>query len=246
MSHGNPEPTRRKHDDGTGWHQFADADTLATHLATDVANRLQTGLSVRGIASLIVSGGRTPTRFFDLLGTVDLAWERVTICLTDERWVEPDSADSNEKLVRDHLLHSLAGAATFVPLKTVAADPESAVLERTSALLKVAQPFDVVMLGMGVDGHTASLFPGAAGIVKALGPAASPALVAVSPLVASHRRISMNLAALLHARYIAILIQGAHKRAVLEAARDGASPLAFPIAAILQQSRVPVGVYWSA
>ena len=233
------------HGIATDWHEFADADTLAGQLATEVANLLRDGIVKRGIASLIVSGGRSPIKFFAALSRFDLAWGKVTICLADERWVGIDSVDSNEKNVRDHLLVGMVREANFITLKTIAADPEMSLVERTQALLAVARPFDIVMLGMGEDGHTASLFPGSAGITGALDPQALPALVAIAPPFAEYRRISMNISALLDARHIAILIQGENKRAVLDAARNTACPQKFPIAAILHQARVPVAVYWS-
>ena len=228
-----------------GWHEFTDANSLAAQLALDVASRLQAGLAARGSASLIVSGGRTPIRFFEALSAIDLAWDRVTISLADERWVDPGGVDSNEKTLRDHLLVGMARRATFIPLKTDAPNPETALIDSTRAISTMKRPFDVVMLGMGDDGHTASLFPGAAGLAYALDASADPALVATLPPGAPHPRMSMNVAALLDARQIIVLIQGAKKRAVLDSAPANAVPLLLPIAAILHQTLVPVDVYWS-
>jgi 6-phosphogluconolactonase len=227
------------------WHEFADADDTAAQLAIEVGSHLRAGMAARGTASLIVSGGRSPIKFFAALSSSDLAWDRITIGLADERWVDPGSADSNEKLVRSHLLVGMAGNAAFIPLKTHASDPESALADRTQALLTMKRPFEVVVLGMGDDGHMASLFPGVTGLDNALDPSAEPALVAISPLAAPHRRISMNVSALLDTRQIILLIQGAKKRAVLDSALANTYLRSYPIAAILHQSRVPVAIYWS-
>lgn len=236
------DPARR----ASGWHEHADAATLAQALAGVVARQLEQGVAARGAASLLVSGGRTPALFFAALARADLVWERVSIGLSDERWVAPASADSNEHLLRTHLLTGAARRAAFLPLKTGAAEASGALAERWQALQALARPIDAVVLGMGEDGHIASLFPGAADMTQALDPAAPPALVAVSPPAAAHRRISFNLAALLEARRIFLLIQGEAKRAVLERARRDASSQDLPVAALFHQSRVPVDVYWTA
>jgi 6-phosphogluconolactonase len=230
-------------------YNFHDAQQLAARLAADVARDLRAGLAARGSAALIVSGGRSPIAFFQALSNAALDWARVTIGLADERWVDSASADSNERLVREHLLTGAARNAAFIPLKTDAVNPEAALAERTGALLAMTRPFDVVVLGMGEDGHIASLFPGAAGLAAALDPAAQPALVAAqapAPRAANYPRISMNLAALLDTRRIALLIHGTAKRALLERAATEPSLRQLPVAALLHQSRVPLDVYWSA
>lgn len=213
-------------------HFFADPHVQALKLAADVAARLREALARRGSASLIVPGGRTPVEFFAALSSAALDWERITVGLTDERVTDPGADGSNEFLVRRHLLAGNAAAAQFRPW-------------RSHGLEAIARPYDMVVLGMGDDGHCASLFPGAAGLEAALDPAAPPALVAITPPAARLERVSLNLAALLEARHIAVLIQGAAKLSVLEHAAQGASPLELPVAAILGQARVPVDVYWA-
>lgn len=224
-------------------HAFDNPGRLAVALAVDVANHLRAAIAKRGKASLIVSGGRSPVAFFEALAQADLPWQQIGISLADERWSDND-ADRNDTLVHKHLLTGSARNAQFVPLKTAAAEPEAALTDRKDTLRFMTRPFDVIVLGMGDDGHTASLFPAADGLAAALDACAEPALVAITPPAVPHRRISFNLAACLDARHIAVQIQGASKREVLERAWT-ASPLELPIAAVLQQNRVPVDVYWT-
>jgi 6-phosphogluconolactonase len=224
-------------------HAFDNGEKLAVQLAQDVAKELRTAIERRGKASLIVSGGRSPAAFLDALSRNQLPWDRVFVSLAAERWA--GEAERNETLVRKHLLTNLAATARFIPLKTPAAEPELVLSERMRLLRLMPLPFDVVVLGMGDDGHTASLFPDAEGIEAAMDPNAEPGLVVITPPAAPHRRISLNLAACLDARRICIQIQGTVKRAVLEEARERATPQQLPIAAVLQQSRVPVDVYWA-
>ncbi len=227
-------------------HAYPDAGAQARMLACATADRLRAGIAARGAASLVVPGGRTPTGFLRELADAALDWQRVQVTLTDERWVDAAFPDSNEKQVRDNLLHGPARQATFVYLKTAHEDPRAALFARTRALLAMARPFDAVVLGMGEDGHVGSLFPGAACLPKAMNPDEDPALVAISPPRAPHRRISFNLPALLDARHIAILVQGKTKLEVLErAAADCTPALELPVAAIVTQRRAPVEIHWT-
>lgn len=227
-------------------HQFDDAATLAETLAAMVATQLAEAVQQRGVASLVVSGGKSPIPFFAALRMLPLDWSRVWITLADERWVEPDSADSNERLLREHLLRDAAAAARFVPLKSAFASADDGLAASSAALADIPRPFDVVVLGMGEDGHTASLFPGASGLVAALAPG-DPAglLAAITPLTAAHRRITMRLATLLDSRCIHLPLGGDTKLAVYRRALAENDPLQWPIAAVLHQPDVPVNVWLS-
>lgn len=218
----------------------------AQTLAHDVVTHLSAALRTRGQANLAVSGGRSPGLLFDELARSRLDWARVTVTLVDERWVDPTADDSNERLVRDRLLTRHAAAATFVPLKTRADHPAEAQAERTRALHAVLSGADVVVLGMGEDGHVASLFPRAAGLAAALDPLAAPALVAIDPPVAPHPRLGLNLAALLAARHVAVLVQGAQKAALLsDAARTARAGDPLPVDHLLAHREGPLRIYWS-
>ncbi len=225
---------------------FDSPAAAAAALARDVAAALQRACRERECASLVVSGGRSPIAFFNELAKQQLPWGQVGVTLADERWVAPDSVDSNERLVRSELLQHNAKAARFLPLKALGDNPAVCLSERWQALESMAQPFDFVVLGMGDDAHTASLFPGATGLTDAIDTALAPALVAMTPLVAPYERISFNLSALLHSKQMALLLQGAAKRAVYERALTSIDMLSTPISGVLQQNSVPVSVYYAA
>jgi len=226
--------------------EFPDAASAASALAGDVARTLRAALASRAAASLVVSGGRSPIGFFHELRDVPLDWARVTLALADERWVDASSDASNEHLVREHLLQGRAAAARFVGLKSAAASARAALPEREGALRDVLAGADMLVLGMGDDGHIASLFPQAAGLAEAMDLSKPAALVAIDPPHAPHARISLNLPALLNARAASLLIQGAAKRAVLERACAPGASEDLPIGAFARAARVPLNVYWSA
>lgn len=213
--------------------------------ALRVAESLRNGVAARGAAGLAVSGGRSPITFFHELARQSLPWEQVSITLVDERWVLPDSQDSNEHLVREHLIRDAAATTRFVPLKTAAATPQLALAEREEVIKRISWPLDAIVLGMGEDGHTASLFPGAENLSAALNVTRPALLAAIDPPHAEHRRISLTLRALLHTRYIALLIQNPRKRVIYQRARDGGKITQFPIVGVLAQRDVPVEVFWS-
>jgi len=221
---------------------FDNAPALDRALADAVAARLAAAIAARGTASLVVSGGRTPIGMFKRLSSAPLRWDAVTVTLADERWVDAAHADSNERLVHSHLLRNAAAAARFVPLKNAAATPEAGVAATAAALNSVAHPFDVVLLGMGDDAHTASLFPGAAELEAGLTTAAS--CLAVRPPHTPHARMSLTLRSLLDARSIIVQIAGTNKRSVIERAAEPGPVASMPIRAILHQRAVPFEIYW--
>lgn len=226
-------------------HRFPDAVTLSHALSGEIKVDLEEAIQVRGVASLIVSGGRTPVRLFEQLHTEKLDWPRVWISLADERWVETTNPASNERLVREHLLLGEAAGARFVGLKNPAPTPEAGADWAWRALSRVPHPYDVIVLGMGDDGHTASLFPNSLALARALDASAAPACVAVNALAAPHARVSLNLAALLDARRIILHIEGMAKWQVYQKARTPGSAQELPVRAVLHQQEVPVDVYWS-
>jgi 6-phosphogluconolactonase len=226
-------------------HRFPDPTALRDALSGEIKVDLEEASAARGVASMIVSGGRTPVRLFEHLREEKLDWGQVWITLADERWVETSSADSNERLVREHLLVGPAAAARFVGLKNPAATPEAGADWATRALTRVPHPYDIVLLGMGEDGHTASLFPGSLALARGLDASASPGCLAVNALKAPHARISLNLRALLDARRIALHIEGPAKWQVYQRARTPGSAAELPIRAVLHQKEVPVDVFWA-
>jgi 6-phosphogluconolactonase len=225
-------------------------DALAAALAELVCDTLGHAVVARGSASLVVSGGSTPAAYFPRLARQALPWERATITLADERWVPPSDEASNERLVRSHLLRDRAAAASLIGLKTSAAAPCDAVREVDAALARIAHPYDLVLLGMGHDGHIASLFPGAPELAQGLDPDSRARCVAITPPAYASpavARLSMTLAELLRARRIVLVLQGAGKRAALDhalaAAGNGRASGSFapvPVAALLARASVEV------
>jgi 6-phosphogluconolactonase len=198
-----------------------------------IADALAMAIATRGEASLAVAGGRTPRHAFRLLSAKSLDWRRVTITLVDERWVEPTSEDSNERLVRENLLQSEAGVATFLPMKADGA-PNAAAARFAERLPD--HPFDAVLLGMGDDGHFASLFPGSPALEVGLDPASDVRCIAVpagepAPL---QPRLSLTLAEIARAGLVLLLAKGAAKQRMLDrAVEKGVDPRHLPMAALL-------------
>ncbi|WP_298440206.1 6-phosphogluconolactonase [uncultured Ferrimonas sp.] len=222
---------------------FANGDALVEKLADKIAQQLQHAIDERGRASLIVSGGSTPLPLFRKLSDIGIEWAEVSVSLADERWLPVDDAESNERLVRNHLLQGKAASAHFCGLVTMHATPAEGIGMATERLAHMPKPFDVVILGMGNDGHTASLFPCAAELDNGL--SSEQLLVPMQPTTAPHARISFSLKALLNARQIYLHIAGASKKQVLDQALSSRDIKAMPIRAFLDQHRTPVDVYWS-
>jgi 6-phosphogluconolactonase len=226
-------------------HRFANAAAMTEALALDITGALQDGLAAGRGASLAVPGGRTPVALFERLSRAELDWDDVWVTLTDERWVDTTNASSNEKLVRDHLLRDLAAEANFVGLKNASADARAGAHASWSSVAEIPRPFDFMLLGMGDDGHVASLFPASPGLAVALDTAQPPRCIAMTAPVEPRQRLSLNLRALLDSRRIAVVITGKEKWATYERARVHGPASEMPVRALLQQQNVPVSVYWS-
>jgi 6-phosphogluconolactonase len=222
----------------------ADPAAQARSLAEAVATQLRSAIALRGAASLVVSGGRTPAAMFARLALEPLEWSRVQVTLADERWVDFDHPASNERLVHEELLHDAAAAARLIGMKNEADTPHTGAQQAWQRIGAMPRPFDMVLLGMGDDGHTASLFPGSAELAAALDANAKPACLGVRPMGAPFPRLTLNLAALLDARHICIQIVGEHKWQVYEQACAAGDVALMPVRAILRQTQVPVDVYW--
>lgn len=220
-------------------HHFATAQAMAQAQAHAVAAQLQAALQARGQATLAVSGGRSPIALFEALRLQALDWRQVTVILVDERCVSASHPDSNALLVRQHLLHGAAKAARFIAYTEDQAAPDPANADAWLSFAKaqledLALPLDVVLLGMGDDGHTASWFPGGTGLAEALSSARLLACVQ-PPAYAPHLRITLTQQAVVAARHIHLALAGPGKLRVYAQARQTAS-LAAPVSLVLHQA----------
>lgn len=220
------------------------ARLLADALAADVSEKLREALTLKDRALLVVSGGSTPIPFFEVLRDKKLDWSRVDVTLADERWVPEDHADSNTRLVKAHLLKGAAAAARWIPLANAAASPEEGLEQSESELAQAQWPIDVLVLGMGNDGHTASLFPGTDGLEAAMNAGKGVTCAAITPLDAPHPRITLTWPVLDQAASTYLLLQGEAKLNTLKKAIEHAEDrLTMPIRAFF---RPGLSIFWSA
>jgi 6-phosphogluconolactonase len=230
-------------------HPAASPAELAQQLARHVARRLREAITTRGHAVLAVSGGKSPIAMFEQLRQQPLEWAHVSVLLVDERCVPHNHADSNTALVRTHLLQGAAQAASFVSfferLPTTLDDEALKTLADQANHRLAAQPWpmDVAVLGMGEDGHTASIFPGAPGLSRALNSSGPITWQRPSPASkAPHARLTLTLPALLATRELALSIAGASKLAVYQQASLAADE-SLPVSLVLNQHLTPVSVW---
>nr|WP_316652417.1 6-phosphogluconolactonase [uncultured Gellertiella sp.] len=229
----------------SGFHAFADGATLAGALADRVADALRAGIAAHGTATLAVSGGTTPGRFFDQLSTRDLPWKDVVVTLVDERFVPPDSDRSNHRLVAERLLVNKAAAATFLPLYQPVADCGEAARIAAGAVDALPVPLDVVVLGMGSDGHTASFFPGGNHLDEALDPQTDRAILTMEAPDAGEPRLTFSFRRLNDARLLVLHIEGEAKRDVLRKAEGDGSERDMPVRAVLRRAQTRPEIYWA-
>lgn len=223
---------------------FDSRESLAVTLARKVASKLKEAIEERGEASLLVSGGSTPKAFFNELSGLQLAWDKVVVSLVDERWVAPSEADSNARLVTEHLLVNEASTAQFVALYEAEHDPTDDPQGTLTAILqrhqKLHMPFDVIVLGMGDDMHTASLFPCCQQLDEAFDLNSRCPLVFTKPATAPHLRVSHTLKALISSRNLFLHIVGSAKYQVLQQALDEHDDYLAPIAAVARRANLQV------
>ncbi|MGD8174377.1 6-phosphogluconolactonase [Marinimicrobium sp. ARAG 43.8] len=227
---------------------FDSREALLAALQEDCVDALQGALASREKASLLVSGGSSPAPLYQRLSQIALDWKRIEVALVDERWVEPGHDKSNESFVQKNLLQHAAGQAPFLGMKNSAASANEGLAACEQAYQKLAQPFDVTILGMGPDGHTASLFPNAQGLDEALQTdGLCSAITAHQSEVTGEytERMTLSLAGLLNSRRLVLLITGEDKLKALRAAQEDGPVEDMPIRAVLRQNKVPFTLYWA-
>ena len=224
-------------------HYFETREAASVAAAKRITDALREQLDAQQAASLVVSGGTSPIQCFAELSTQDIDWPRVSVLPSDDRWVPADHEDSNEKLIREKLLVGKAGAADFLPFYTPTDSIEERCQELNSDIRFVPFPFACCLLGMGTDGHFASLFPDAKNLAEGLDLESSTLCLPVETQASPYLRVSLTLAALSRSHEIVLLFFGDEKRIVFEEAKDGND--LFPVRRLLMQKRAPVHTYWA-
>ncbi|WP_341522830.1 6-phosphogluconolactonase [Pseudomonas sp. G.S.17] len=220
--------------------EFDNPALLASELAANVAEQLKTAISSNGVATLVVSGGRSPVAFFQSLAEQPLDWSKVVVSLADERWVPVEHADSNAGLLQRYLLQGPAAKAKFLGLYSVAQSLEEAADAADQALAELP-PIDVLILGMGDDGHTASLFPKSPNLNEALRLDGERRCLPMLAPTVPHQRLTMTRRLLASARLPILSVSGQAKLDTLRAALAGDDLAEMPVRAFLDSS---LEIYW--
>ncbi|MDC0980920.1 6-phosphogluconolactonase [Candidatus Pseudothioglobus singularis] len=228
--------------DHVGFYSTNSSESLAIDLSQNINEILLKTIKNMGRVSMAVSGGSTPIPLFEALSNLDLDWSKVDLTLVDERWVEFDHKDSNELLVKSHLIKNKAINVNFIPLKNHASTAKEGKVSSEETLNSFSLPFDIVVLGMGTDGHTASLFPCSKEINSAMDLNNNDCLVATTPTNAPYERLGMTAKAIMDAKNVFLHLNGSNKLHALERAMDLKDAYKMPIYAFLIYG---LDIYWS-
>lgn len=234
------------------WHQGAEPKSLAQNLAGELVVQISSAIADRGLAVVALSGGSTPKPLFKALAEYDVDWSRVVITLVDERWVPETHELSNAAFMKQHLLDSLPHDTRFVPLYHEAESVEQSIIPALGGYCHAthsssAQPraFDIVILGMGGDGHTASFFPDASNVAQLVDPDSPQALLTCVSPSTQVERITWSVPALLTTRFLALHFTGEQKKAVFDQACENDDATVLPIRSAIFQNKVALNVYYS-
>lgn len=227
---------------------FNSKDELTAALALDIQQRIVAGIKDDNRAVICVSGGSSPKPAYEHLSRLPLAWDKVDVVMVDERWVELSHDKSNETFIKQTLLQNEAAKANFLPMKNAHSSAFEGQAECESSFQALKQPFDITILGMGPDGHTASLFPHAQGLENAL---STNNLVCAIEAIKSDvtgditQRMSLSLHGIKQSKVIKLLISGEEKLEVYKQAKLGGKVEDMPLRAVLNQTDIEVQVYWA-
>lgn len=224
-------------------HRFESREAASLAAAGQIVSALERRIAAQGNASLVVSGGTSPAQCLRALSSSELSWPDVHVVLSDERWVPADHVDSNERMIRETLLQDAAAGAILHGLYREGVTAEQRCIQFNDDFKSLPFPFACALLGMGADGHFASLFPDAANLGDGLNPDFAGLCMAVQTDASPYERVSLTLAALSRSDEIVLLIFGEDKWTTLQSAKAG--PDAYPVSRLLLQKRAPVSIYWA-
>jgi 6-phosphogluconolactonase len=225
-------------------HRFSEQGALIEVLSERILSDLKRAIDEKGKASLLVSGGSTPKPLFEKLSQTPFVWERVSVGLCDERWVDESVQESNAHLVKKYLLKDDAAKASFIGMYEEGIDISEAEKLCSQKMQELLAPFDVLILGMGNDAHTASLFPLNERLEEAFDLNNPNLCIAIEPATAPFSRMSLTLQAILSAEHIYIHFEGNEKIAVYEEAVKGEDIYQMPIRSVLNQKLKEVEVFY--
>ncbi|MFT5520734.1 MAG: 6-phosphogluconolactonase [Enterobacterales bacterium] len=224
---------------------YNDEESFNHSVESNVSYILSKAIEERGQATFLVSGGNTPKPLYRSLSNTELFWNQVKIATVDERWLETEDKLSNEQLIRTYLLQNNAKDATFHGMKTDAKHAIDAVNDINQAYASFDAPFDITVLGMGNDGHTASLFPRANNLDESSSMCQSIQMHSSEQTTEVNDRVTLTLSSLLQSKVIFLLLRGKEKLATYQKAMSGTDVFEMPIRAILHQNKIPVIVNWA-
>lgn len=229
-------------------HFFNNKDELTSALTQLLSTRLQHALTAQPRASLLVSGGSSPAPAYRALSHLDINWQQVDVAMVDERWVDPSHPKSNETFIKQTLLQHHGAAANFITMKNAAPSAQQGLEQTEQAYQTLSRPFDITILGMGTDGHTASLFPHAQGLEQALTSQQLVCAIDAKPSEVTGEiteRMSLTLHGIAQSKVVILLISGEQKRSVYQQALQGDNLLDMPLRSVLQHPDIELLVFWS-
>lgn len=222
---------------------FSRRDELVEDLSNKIMNSLSQAVATKGFATLVLSGGTTPRKLLKELSLVDFDWERVRVTLVDERWVDASSEKSNEKLLRDYFFINYAKKARFYHLKTDGKYAKDSLAGLNVTLETLSHELDVVVLGMGLDGHTASFFPNCNGLEFALN--TNDLICATTASVEPKERVTLTRSYLLSTKNLFLHIEGKAKKGIFLKAATSDDMMQMPIISMMRQETPLMEVYYA-